>query len=138
MHIIECSSDVCSYDLEAVQLNLHGRFRRIDVNDTHAVEVFALLNGLARASVELERLLAIKSSQIYMPELPIGPGAVERQPADAAQELRHRLGLGPSPLTEMVSLLEHALGEIGRAACRARLCQSVWIAGWAVSLKETK
>src|SRR3546814_604518 len=47
---------------EAIQLDLHGRFRRIDVNETHAVEVLALLNGLARASVELERLLGIKSS----------------------------------------------------------------------------
>src|SRR3546814_16295863 len=110
MHIIECSSDVCSYDLEAVQLNLHGRFRRIDVNDTHAVEVFALLNGLARASVELERLLGIKSSQIYMPELPIGPGAVERQAEEAAQGLRHMLGFCLSPIREQVSRLENRLG----------------------------
>src|SRR3546814_14387586 len=110
MHIIECSSDVCSYDLEAVQLNLHGRFRRIDVNDTHAVEVLALLNGLARASVELERLLGITSSQIYMPELPIGPGAVERQAEEAAQELRHRLGIGLSTIPDLVSLLENELG----------------------------
>ncbi len=95
---------------EAVQIDLHGRFRRVDVNDVEASEVLSQLNRLASASVELERLLGLKAAPAYLPEQGIGPGSVERQAEEAAMELRHRLGLGLSPVPDIVSLLENELG----------------------------
>src|SRR5581483_152324 len=94
---------------DAVQLDLQGRFRRVDVNEKDSAQVIAQLNKLASASVELERLLGLKPSQLYLPEQPIRPGSVERQAEDAAAELRHRLGLGLSAIPDIVSLLEAEL-----------------------------
>src|SRR6185437_2159503 len=62
---------------DAVQLDLQGRFRRVDVNDKEAAEVIGQLNKLASASVELERLLGLKFSHLYSRERPIGPGSAE-------------------------------------------------------------
>lgn len=95
---------------EAIQLDLQGRFRRIDVNEKSASEVISKLNHLASASVELERLLGVKFSPTYMPEQVIAPTAVERQADEAAQELRHRLGIGHAPIQDIVSLLENEMG----------------------------
>lgn len=95
---------------EAVQLDLQGRFRRVDVNEKEAANVLQKLNRLASASVELERLLGIRFAPIYLPEQPISPGSVERQAEEAALELRHRLGLGLGPINDIVSLLENELG----------------------------
>lgn len=95
---------------EAVQLDLQGRFRRVDVNQNEAADVIGQLNKLASATVELERLLGLKSAPAYLPEQPIMPGSVERQAEEAAMELRHRLGLGLSPIADVVSLLENELG----------------------------
>lgn len=95
---------------EAVQLDLQGRFRRVDVNEKAAAEVIAQLNRLASASVELERLLGLRFAPVYLPEQPVGPGSVERQAEEAALELRHRLGIGLAPIPDIVSLLENELG----------------------------
>jgi Zn-dependent peptidase ImmA (M78 family)/transcriptional regulator with XRE-family HTH domain len=95
---------------EAVTLDLQGRFRRIDVNEADAAEALSKLKRLASASVELERLLGVKFSPSYLPEQPIGPGSIDRQAEEAAMALRHRLGLGLSPVQDIVSLLENELG----------------------------
>jgi Zn-dependent peptidase ImmA (M78 family)/transcriptional regulator with XRE-family HTH domain len=95
---------------DAVQLDLQGRFRRVDISDKDAAEVVGQLNKLASASVELERLLGLKFAQAYLPEQPIGPGSIERQAEEAALALRHRLGLGLAPIPDIVSLLENELG----------------------------
>lgn len=95
---------------DAVQLDLQGRFRRVDVNEEEAAEAIAQLNRLASASVELERLLGLKLSPAYPPEQRIGPGSVDRQAEEAALELRHRLGIGLAPIPDIVSLLENELG----------------------------
>jgi Zn-dependent peptidase ImmA (M78 family)/DNA-binding XRE family transcriptional regulator len=95
---------------DAVQLDLQGRFRRVDVNEEESSEVISQLNRLASASVELERLLGIKFAPVYLPEQQIGPGPVERQAEEAALELRHKLGIGLAPIADVVSLLENELG----------------------------
>ena len=95
---------------EAVQLDLQGRFRRVDVNEKEAAEVIAQLNCLASASVELERLLGLKFAPVYLPEQAIGPGSIERQAEEAALDLRHRLGIGLAPIPDIVSLLENEVG----------------------------
>jgi Zn-dependent peptidase ImmA (M78 family)/DNA-binding XRE family transcriptional regulator len=95
---------------EAVQLDLQGRFRRVDVNEREAADVLRQLNRLASASVELERMLGIKFAPIYLPEQPIGASSIERQAEEAALDLRYRLGIGLAPITDIVSLLEAELG----------------------------
>jgi Zn-dependent peptidase ImmA (M78 family)/DNA-binding XRE family transcriptional regulator len=95
---------------EAVTLDLHGRFRRVDVNEADAAEALSKLNRMASASVELERLLGVKFAPSYLPEQSIGPGSVDRQAEEAAMALRHRLGLGLAPIQDIVSLLENELG----------------------------
>ena len=95
---------------EAVVLDLQGRFRRADVDQSDAGQALGLLNRLASASVELERMLGIRFTPSYLPEHPIGPGPIERQAQEAAANLRHRLGLGLAPIPDIVSLLENELG----------------------------
>jgi Zn-dependent peptidase ImmA (M78 family)/DNA-binding XRE family transcriptional regulator len=95
---------------DAVHVDLQGRFRKQGSEDSEATEAIALLNKLASASVELERMLGITFSPSYPPEQSILPGAVDRQAEEAAQSLRHRLGIGLGPIADIVSLLENELG----------------------------
>ena len=69
-----------------------------------------LLANLAKAEVELENLLGVKRAQNYPPERPILRGDVRAQAEQDATELRHRLGLGISPVPDIVTLLELELG----------------------------
>lgn len=94
---------------ETLHLDLQGRFRKIGDDEQEANEAVALLNRLASASYELERLLGIRFSPSYPPEQPITSGSVERQGEDAAAALRHKLGIGLSPISDIVSLLENEL-----------------------------
>ena len=64
---------------------------------------------MASASVELERLLGVAFSPSYPPEQPLLPGNIERQAEDGAMGLRHRMGVGLSPVADVVSLLENEL-----------------------------
>jgi Zn-dependent peptidase ImmA (M78 family) len=65
---------------------------------------------LAKAEVELENLLGFKRLQNYPPERPILRGDVRAQAEQDALELRQRLGLGISPVPDIVTLLELELG----------------------------
>lgn len=73
-------------------------------------DAVTLLADLARAEVELENILGIKRSFNYPPERPILPGDVRQQAEQDALELRQRLGLGLSPIRDMITLLELDLG----------------------------
>ena len=95
---------------DAVHVDLHARFRRHGQEDTETLESISLLSRLASASVELERMLGITFAPSYPPQQSILPGAVDRQAEEAAQSLRHRLGIGLSPIPDIVSLIEHELG----------------------------
>jgi Zn-dependent peptidase ImmA (M78 family)/DNA-binding XRE family transcriptional regulator len=95
---------------DSVHMDLQGRFRRIGTDDVDASAALATLNCLASASVELEQMLGINFSPTYPAEQPIMPGSVERQGEDAALALRHRLGIGLAPISDIVSLLETELG----------------------------
>jgi Zn-dependent peptidase ImmA (M78 family) len=68
------------------------------------------LEDLARAETELEHLLGVKPSRNYPPERPILPGDVRAQAEQDALELRQRLGLGLSPISDIITLLELELG----------------------------
>lgn len=95
---------------DAVHVDLQARFRKQSAEDTEARESITLLNRLASATVELERMLGITFAPSYPPEQPIMPGAIERQAEEAALSLRHRLGIGLGPIADIVSLLEGELG----------------------------
>jgi Zn-dependent peptidase ImmA (M78 family)/transcriptional regulator with XRE-family HTH domain len=96
---------------EAVQVDLSPHFRRLGVRLDEAVEHAAqLLSELAKAEVELENLLGVKRIRNYPPERSVLPGDVRAQAEQDALELRQWLGLGLSPVIDIVSLLEMELG----------------------------
>jgi Zn-dependent peptidase ImmA (M78 family)/DNA-binding XRE family transcriptional regulator len=96
---------------EAIQVDLAPRFRKLSgSSDTAADAASRLMAELAKAEVELENLLGFKRIQNYPPERPILRGDVRVQAEQDALELRQRLGLGISPVPDIVTLLELELG----------------------------
>lgn len=96
---------------ESVFVDLVPRFRRLPATDNEASARSArLLSDLVRAEVELENILGIDRVRNDPPERPIQAGNVQTQAESDAMELRHRLGLGLSPILDLVSLLEWELG----------------------------
>lgn len=96
---------------EAIQADLAPKFRkqfhRLDDAIEQAVQKLA---HLAQAEVELEQLLGMKRTYNYPPERQIMPGDVRAQAEQDALELRQWLGLGLSPISDIVTLLEIELG----------------------------
>jgi Zn-dependent peptidase ImmA (M78 family)/DNA-binding XRE family transcriptional regulator len=96
---------------EAVHVDLAPRFRKLlGSSDGPADAAAQLMADLAKAEVELENLLGVKRAQNYPPERPILRGDVRAQAEQDAAELRQRLGLGISPVRDIVTLLELELG----------------------------
>jgi Zn-dependent peptidase ImmA (M78 family) len=96
---------------EAVHVDLEPRFRKLaESSDGAANDAVQLLSALATAEVELENLLGVKRARSWPPERSIMPGDVRAQAEQDATELRQRLGLGISPVTDIVTLLELELG----------------------------
>lgn len=95
----------------AVHMDMVPRFRKLHESEDEAVEhASRLLNELVRAEVELEDSLGIVRERRYPPERPILPGDLYTQAEQHAQELRDWLGLGPGPVTDIVSILDLQLG----------------------------
>src|ERR1035441_6252143 len=87
------------------------RFRALSgVTDQDANDAARLLSDLAIAEFELERILGMPLRRDYPPERRIGSGDIREQAEDAALETRQRLGLGLSPINDIVSLLELEVG----------------------------
>jgi Zn-dependent peptidase ImmA (M78 family)/transcriptional regulator with XRE-family HTH domain len=96
---------------EAVHVDLAPKFRKHFGKEDAAVEDAAgLLADLAQAEVELEALLGIRRVWNYPPERVLLPGDVRAQAEQDATELRQWLGLGLSPIGDIVTLLELELG----------------------------
>ena len=96
---------------EAVHVDLAPRFRKlVSSTDDAAIEAAQLLASLVKAEVELENLLGIERTKDYPPQRPILRGDVRAQAEQDALELRQRLGLGVSPISNIVSMLELELG----------------------------
>lgn len=96
---------------EAIHVDLTPRFRKlISSTDDATIEAAQLLANLVKAEVELENLLGIERTKDYPPQRPILRGDVRAQAEQDALELRQRLGLGISPISNIVSLLELELG----------------------------
>ncbi|MCC6946406.1 MAG: ImmA/IrrE family metallo-endopeptidase [Bradyrhizobiaceae bacterium] len=96
---------------EAVHVDLAPRFRKHFGKKDDAVEdAVKLFAELAQAEVELESLLGVTRINNYPPERPLMPGDVRAQAEHDATELRQWLGLGLSPVTDIVTLLELEMG----------------------------
>lgn len=96
---------------EATHTDLTPKFRKLFQQEDDAVELAVKqLENLARAEAELERLLGVQPLHNYPPERPILPGDVRAQAEQDALELRQRLGLGLSPISDIITLLELELG----------------------------
>ena len=94
----------------AVHLNLVAKFRSSERNSNETAPTLRLLNKLASAMVELERLLGLQPPAILIPERRITPYSVDRQAEEAALTIRYSLGLGFSPIPNLVELLEDQAG----------------------------
>ncbi len=95
----------------SVQVDLAPRFRSLSAaSDGPAAEAARLLSDLVAAEVEIERMVGQRLRPNYPPERPILPGDIREQAEEAAIEVRHRLGLGLAPISDLVSLLEQEIG----------------------------
>jgi Zn-dependent peptidase ImmA (M78 family)/DNA-binding XRE family transcriptional regulator len=97
----------------AIHVDLVAKFRRRGEPKERrpdSEEAVWLLNRLASAAVELETRLGRRQQVAVPPEVAILPGDLERQAEDLALDLRHRLGLGLAPITDIVLLVELELG----------------------------
>lgn len=96
---------------EAISVDLVPRFRKLQTGKDDAANSAArLLADLVRAEVELENLLGIRRVLDYPPERPLLSGDVCAQAENDAAYLRQWLGLGSSPIRDLVSLVELDLG----------------------------
>ncbi len=96
---------------EAVHVDLEPRFRRLSESSNGAADAAVqLMSDLAKAEVELEHLLGVRRVRNYPAERPILRGDVRAQAEQDAAELRQRLGLGISPVPDIITLLELELG----------------------------
>lgn len=97
--------------LEAIQVELLPQFRKMSkcVEDA-SIDAAVLLQNLVKAEVELESLLGISKEANYPPERRLLTGNIILQAENNAAELRHWLGLGESPIRDIVTLMEMELG----------------------------
>jgi Zn-dependent peptidase ImmA (M78 family)/transcriptional regulator with XRE-family HTH domain len=96
---------------EAVHTNLAPQFRKLlEKSDAATEHAAKLLSELAEAEVELENLLGVRRVRNYPPERPLLPGDVRVQAEHDAHDLRQWLGIGSSPISDIMYLLEFELG----------------------------
>lgn len=99
------------FQSECAVVEFVPRFRALPgVSDQAATDAARMLSDLAIAEFELERLLDMPLRRDYPPERRIGLGDIREQAEDAALDTRQRLGLGLSPINDIVSLLELEVG----------------------------
>ncbi len=96
---------------EAVHIELTPKFRRLADHEEASVSKAAeLMSELVRADVELEALLGVPHVRNLPPERAILAGDVRQQAEQHALELRHWLGLGLAPVSDIGALLEMQMG----------------------------
>ncbi|MGA2737989.1 MAG: XRE family transcriptional regulator [Bryobacteraceae bacterium] len=99
------------FQSECAAVELIPRFRALSgISEQDATDAARMLSDLAIAEFELEQILNMPLRRDYPPERRIGPGDIREQAEDAALDTRQRLGLGISPVNDIVSLLELDVG----------------------------
>lgn len=93
---------------ETVHVDLAPQFRRLPGGevDRETLEITRILQELAARYVELERKLGRPLDPAYPPVRRLIRGQLAEQAEDAAAELRGHLGLGLSPIPDLLSLIE--------------------------------
>ena len=99
----------------AKHVEFKPRYRRTDpgtkpAHSKAADDAVRLLSQLATGAAELETALGSSHRRDYPPPVQIRAGQLFNQAEDAATSIRQRLGIGLSPITDMVSLVELDLG----------------------------
>lgn len=96
---------------EAVRVDFSPKFRRLpDSAEAPVADAIRRLTNFVRAEVELENLLGIRRGRSDPPYRPILPGDVRYYAEQDALDIRHWIGLGLAPVTDLISLLELQLG----------------------------
>lgn len=96
---------------ESVHVDIEPRFRKLMATDSQpARDASRVLTTLVSADIELERILGIDHTRSYPPERPLLPGDVRTQAERDAAEVRQWLGIGLSPIHDLVSLMELHFG----------------------------
>jgi Zn-dependent peptidase ImmA (M78 family)/transcriptional regulator with XRE-family HTH domain len=96
---------------DTIRVDFLPKFRRLVKGDNKTIEATVQeFSDLAQAEVELESLLGVQRARNYPPERPLLAGDVRVQAEQDASELRQWLGLGITPITDIVTLLEMELG----------------------------
>ncbi|MGH0224552.1 ImmA/IrrE family metallo-endopeptidase [Sinorhizobium meliloti] len=96
---------------EAVHVELTPKFRKLaDHEEAFVSRAAELMSELVRADVELEALLGVPHVRNLPPERAILAGDVRQQAEQHALELRHWLGLGLAPVSDIGAVLEMQMG----------------------------
>ena len=96
---------------EAVHVELTPKFRKLaDHEEAPVSRAAELMSELVRADVELEALLGVPHVRNLPPERAILAGDVRQQAEQHALELRHWLGLGLAPVSDIGAMLEMQMG----------------------------
>jgi len=97
---------------EIVKPEFAARFRRSarSTQDTTAWDIVALLKRFATTAVEIEQALEIGFDQGIPAASGLGTGNVHELARDAALNLRQSLGVGMTPISDLITLLEMELG----------------------------
>lgn len=95
----------------SIRIDLIPRFRALPgTAEGPALKAARILNDLAAAEVELERLIGQPLRTNYPAERSLLPSDIREQAEDVAMELRHRFGIGLAPIVDIISLLELEVG----------------------------
>jgi Zn-dependent peptidase ImmA (M78 family)/transcriptional regulator with XRE-family HTH domain len=94
---------------EALHVDLTPQFRRLPGDDQEAVEVTRILQDLAGRYVELEQRLGRPLQPAYPPARRLTRGSLQEQAEDSAMDLRGRLGIGLSPIPDVLAIIETEL-----------------------------
>jgi len=96
---------------EAVHLDIRPQFRLTHDNTKKADELIAsrTLQKLVSSYVELERKLHKPLRVAYPAEYPLTRGQLSEQAEDLALQVRHTLGLGLAPISNIMTLLQNEL-----------------------------
>lgn len=97
---------------EIVKPEFSARYRRSakSSQSTNAWDVVALLKRFATTAVEIEQALEVSFDQGVPATGGLGTGNINELARDAALSLRQRLGVGITPISDLIPLLEIELG----------------------------
>ncbi len=96
---------------EAIHVDFVAQFRKSGTPDAASAKAVRLLHRLSTSYVELERIVGTPLLTRYPVPQPLPRRSqVEQCAEDLAMQVRSSLGLGLSPIPDVIQLLEHEVG----------------------------